>query len=211
MSGALGRPPEAPLPAAPGQLAVIASAERAAALLDPLRIRLLAELREPDSAAGLARRLRLPRQKVNYHVRELEKQRLVELVGRRRRGNCTARILRATARSYVISPTALGGVGADPAAMRDRFSAAYLVAVAARAVREVGELGARAEKAGRRLATLTLETEVRFASAEARAAFAEELARAVARLTDRYHDAKAPGGRAFRFVVAGYPAAQSQG
>jgi DNA-binding transcriptional ArsR family regulator len=174
-------------------------------------MRLLAELREPDSAAGLARRLRLPRQRVNYHVRELEKRRLVELVGRRRRGNCTARILRATARSYVISPTALGGVGVDPAAVRDRFSAAYLVAVAARAVREVGDLQARAEKAGRRLATLTLEAEVRFASAAARAGFAEELARAVARLADRYHDAKAPGGRAFRFVVAGYPATHSQG
>ena len=196
--------PEPPAPRA--RLDVIASAERAAALLDPLRRRLLEELREPDSAAGLARRLRLPRQKINYHVRELEKQRLVELVGRRRRGNCTARILRATAHAYVIGPTALGGLGASPAVVRDRFSAAYLVAVAARAVQDVGELGARAEKAGRRLSTLTLEAEVRFASAEARAGFAEELARAVVRLTDKYHDAKAPGGRAFRFVVAGYPA-----
>jgi DNA-binding transcriptional ArsR family regulator len=202
--------PAPPAGASPGSLDVIASAERAAVLLDPLRRRLLEELREPDSAAGLARRLRLPRQKVNYHVRELEKQRLVELVGRRRRGNCTARILRATAQAYVISPAALGGMGADPAAVRDRFSAAYLVAVAARAVKDVGELGARAEKAGRRLATLTLETEVRFASAEARAGFAEELTRALARLTTRYHDAKAPGGRSFRFVLAGYPAGPAQ-
>jgi DNA-binding transcriptional ArsR family regulator len=199
-------PPAHPDSATRASFDVIASSERAAALLDPLRRRLLLELREPDSAAGLARRLRLPRQKVNYHVRELEKQRLVELVGRRRRGNCTARILRATAQAYVIGPSALGGLGADPATVRDRFSAAYLVAVAARAVQDVGELGARAEKAGRRLATLTLEAEVRFASADARAGFAEELARAVARLTGKYHDAKAPGGRAFRFVVAGYPA-----
>ena len=190
----------------PGGLDVIATVERAAVLLDPHRLRLLGELREPDSAAGLARRLRLPRQKVNYHVRELEKQRLVELVGRRRRGNCTARILRATAQAYVIGPAVLGALGADPATVRDRFSAAYLVAVAARVAQDVGELGARADKAGRRLSTLTVEAEVRFASAEARAGFAEELARAVARLTDKYHDAKAPGGRAFRFVVAGYPA-----
>ena len=190
----------------PGGLDVIATVERAAVLLDPLRLRLLEELREPDSAAGLARRLRLPRQKVNYHVRALEKQRLVELVGRRRRGNCTARILRATAQAYVIGPGVLGALGADPATVRDRFSAAYLVAVAARVAQDVGELGARADKAGRRLSTLTVETEVRFASAEARAGFAEELARAVARLTAKYHDAKAPGGRAFRFVVAGYPA-----
>jgi len=190
----------------PGRLDVIASAGRAAALLDPLRQRLVEELREPDSAAGLARRLRLPRQRVNYHLRELEKQRLVELVGRRRRGNCTARILRATAQAYVISPAALGGVGACPEGVRDRFSAAYLVALAARTLQDVGELAARAEKEGRRLSTLSLETEVRFATAEARAGFAEDLARAVARLTDKYHDAKTPGGRAFRFVVAGYPA-----
>ena len=99
-----------------GTLDVVTSPGRAAMLLDPLRLRLLEGLREPDSAAGLARRLRLPRQRVNYHLRELEKHKLVELVGRKRRGNCTARILRATARSYVISPAALGGVGADPAA-----------------------------------------------------------------------------------------------
>lgn len=197
-------------PVGAGTLDVISSPGRAAALLDPLRMRLLEGLREPDSAAGLARRLRLPRQRVNYHLRELEKQRLVELVGRRRRGNCTARILRATARAYVISPAALGGIGADPASVKDRFSAAYLLAVASRTLRDVGELDERAQKAGKRLATLTLETEVRFASAEARAAFAEELAGAVARLVSQYHDAQAPAGRPFRFVVAGHPATKSQ-
>ena len=191
-------------------LDVISSPGRAAMMLDPLRLRLLEGLREPDSAAGLARRLRLPRQRVNYHLRELEKQRLVELVGRRRRGNCTARILRATARAYVISPAALGGMGADPASVKDRFSAAYLLAVASRTLRDVGELDERAQKAGKRLATLTLETEVRFASAEARAAFAEELTSTVARLVSQYHDAQAPAGRAFRFVVAGHPAAKPQ-
>jgi DNA-binding transcriptional ArsR family regulator len=191
-----------------GTLDVIASPGRAAALLDPLRMRLVEGLREPDSAAGLARRLRLPRQRVNYHLRELEKQRLVELVGRRRRGNCTARILRATAHAYVISPAALGGVAADPASVKDRFSAAYLLAVTAGTLRDVGELDERAQKAGKRLATLTLETEVRFASAETRAAFADELAGAVARLVSKYHDAQAPAGRVFRFVVAGHPAAK---
>jgi DNA-binding transcriptional ArsR family regulator len=192
-----------------GTLDVISSPGRAAMMLDPLRLRLLEGLREPDSAAGLARRLRLPRQRVNYHLRELEKQRLVELVGRKRRGNCTARILRATARAYVISPAALGGIGADPASVKDRFSAAYLLAVTSRTLRDVGELDERAQKAGKRLATLTLETEVRFASADARAAFAEELTTAFAQLASRYHDAQAPGGRSFRFVAFGHPAAKS--
>jgi DNA-binding transcriptional ArsR family regulator len=203
-------PATLPMPPNAVALDVISSPGRAAMLLDPLRLRLLEGLREPDSAAGLARRLRLPRQRINYHLRELEKQRLVELVGKRRRGNCTARLLRATARAYVISPAALGGVAADPAAVQDRFSAAYLLAVAARALRDVGELDLRAQKAGRRFATLTLEAEVRFASAEARAGFANELAGAVARLAAKYHDEKAPGGRPFRFVIAGHPAVRTE-
>jgi DNA-binding transcriptional ArsR family regulator len=182
----------------------------AAAMLDPLRLRLLGELREPDSASGLSRRLRIPRQKINYHLRELEKRRLLELVGERRRGNCTERMLRATARSYLISPEALGNLAADPENIQDRFSSAYLVAVAARAIRDVGNMRVKAERAGKCLATLTLESEVRFATAADRNAFAEELAAQVARLAAKYHQSEVPGGRSFKFVVAGYPAIHSK-
>ena len=63
----------------------------------------------------------------------------------------------------------------------------------------------RAEKAGKRLSTLALEVEVRFASAEARNSFAEELAEEVARLAAKYHDEHAPGGRRFRFFGGVYP------
>jgi hypothetical protein len=94
--------------------------------------------------------------------------------------------------------------------VKDRFSAAYLLAVTSRALRDVGELDERAQKAGKRLATLTLEAEVRFASADARASFAEELTAALAQVAAKYHDAQAPGGRAFRFVALGHPAAKLQ-
>jgi DNA-binding transcriptional ArsR family regulator len=186
-------------------LAVVTDAAQAAALLDPLRLRLLEALAEPGSASSLSRRLRIPRQKINYHLRELEKRKLVELIEERRRGNCIERVVRATARTYVISPAALGPVGADPAAVQDRFSSAYLVASAARVVRDVATLRARASRADKKIATLTLDSEVRFASAAARAAFAEELAGAVARLVARYNDEQAPGGRRFRLLVAAHP------
>ncbi len=191
-------------------LALVQDAHSAAAMLDPLRLRLLGELRQPDSASGLARRLRLPRQKLNYHLRELEKRHLVELVEERRRGNCTERILRATARAYLISPEALGPLAADPEKIQDRFSSAYLVAMAARTIREVGALRSRAERAGKKLATLTLEADVRFASAADRNAFAEELAAQVAGLASKYHQEDAPGGRSFKFVIAGFPAIHSK-
>lgn len=187
-------------------LDVIRSRETAATLLQPLRQEILEGLGEPESASGLARRLGLPRQKVNYHLRELEKGGFVQLVEERRRGNCTERVVKATARSYAISPEALGALGSDPERIPDRLSAAYLVATAGQAVRDIGEMQERAEEGGKRLATLTLTGEVRFASAEARNTFAEELATALARLAAKHHDESAPGGRRFRFFVGGYPA-----
>jgi len=194
-----------PAAAAP-DLAVISAPDRAATLLASPRQRLLAELGgEPGSASGLARRLGLPRQRVHYHLRELEKAGLVELVEERRRGNCVERLVRATARAFVISPEALGALAADPGAALDRGSAAYQVAVAARSIREVATLDAAARREGRRLPTLTLDTEIVFADAASRAAFAEELADALGALLARYHDPRAPGGRRYRLTALVHP------
>ncbi len=82
--------------------------------LDPMRVRLLAELAEPGTATMLATRLGLPRQNVNYHLKALERHGLVDLVEERRKGNVTERLLQATALSYVISPAALAAVQPDP-------------------------------------------------------------------------------------------------
>ena len=105
-------------------VAVIGDPAAAEVSLDPVRARLLAELGEPASATMLAARVGLPRQKVNYHLRALERHGLVELVEERRKGNCTERVLRATAASYVISPAALAAVQPDPGRAPDRVSAA---------------------------------------------------------------------------------------
>jgi DNA-binding transcriptional ArsR family regulator len=173
--------------------------------LDPVRVRLLAELVEPGSASTLATKLELPRQKLNYHLRALEKHGLVELVEERRKGNCTERVLQASASAYVISPQVLAGVQPDPAVSPDGLSARWLLALAARTVREVGQMLAGARKARRKLATFAVDGEIRFASAAERSAFAEELSETLLRLTAKYHDESAPGGRAHRLLVAVHP------
>ncbi|GAA0807274.1 ArsR/SmtB family transcription factor [Spirilliplanes yamanashiensis] len=187
-------------------VAVIEDPAAAEVSLDPVRARLLAELAEPGSATMLAARVGLARQKVNYHLKTLEQHGLVELVEERRKGNMTERLLRATAASYVISPAALAAVAPDPARAPDRLSARWLLAVAARLVRDVGALLTGATQAGKRVATFAADAEVRFATAADRAAFAEELATAVATLVGKYHDDTAEGGRAHRVVVAVHPA-----
>src|SRR5919107_2365202 len=186
-------------------VAVIDDPAAAEVSLDPARARLLAALAEPASAASLAAGAGMSRQQANYPLGALERHGLVELVEERRKGNCTERVLRATAASYVISPAALAAVQPDPRRAPDRVSAAWLLAVASRLVRDVGDLMTGAARAGQRLATFAVDGEVRFASAADRAAFAEELAGAVAGLVGRYHDENAPGGRPHRVVVAVHP------
>jgi DNA-binding transcriptional ArsR family regulator len=187
-------------------LRVLRGRSQAAALLDDTRRHLIEHLAEPDSAAGLARKLGTSRQRIRYHLTQLEREGLVELVSERRSGNCVERIVRATAKSFVISPEALGSLGEPASAASDRFSAAYLLGSAARAVRDVGALDARARSSGKRLATITLESDIRFASPEARSAFASELTNALARLAAKYHDDRAPEGRTYRLTAMAYPA-----
>ena len=127
-------------------VAVIDDPTAAEVTLDPVRARLLAALAEPASASTLAAREGLSRQRVNYHLRALERHGLLELVEERRRGNCTERVMQATAASYVISPAALSPLQPDPARAPDQLSAAWMLAVGARLVRELGEL--MAERCG---------------------------------------------------------------
>ena len=76
------------------------------------------------------------------------------------------------------------------------------MALAGRVVREVGQLARRADAAGKRLPTMTIDTEIGFRSAEDRAAFADELTAAVLDLAARYHH---DDGRPHRLVVAAHP------
>jgi DNA-binding transcriptional ArsR family regulator len=191
-------------------VAVIEDPVTAEVSLDPVRTRLLAELAEPASATMLAAKVGLPRQKVNYHLKTLERHGLVDLVEERKKGNVTERVMRATAASYVISPAALAAVQPDPARSPDNLSARWLLAVAARLVRDVGALITGATQARKRVATFALDGQVRFASAADRAAFAEDLSEAVAAMIARYHDETAERGRDHRVVVAIHPSVKAK-
>jgi DNA-binding transcriptional ArsR family regulator len=181
-------------------VAVVDEDERVRALLRGPRIRLLEALRDrPDSASGLASRLGLPRQTINYHLRQLERARLVELVAERGHGRCVERVVAPTASAFAVSPSALGPLGPDSSELRDRASADFLAARAGEVIRDVGRLLAGDE----RVPTLTIETRITFTSDHERAAFARDLQAAIAELASRYHDAG--GSRTFTVLGAAHP------
>lgn len=193
-------------------LGVVRETEQAVALLmHPLRLRILAALLEPDSATGVARRMNLPRQTVNYHVRELAQAQLLARAGRRRRRHLYEQRYVATAHGYLLSPELLGKLAADPAHLADTQSASYLLALASKVQSEVIRSAELAPAAGKQLVTSSMNTEVRFASPEQHAAFAQDLQRAILELTARYSspstnaDIASGGGRPYRLVAGCYP------
>lgn len=191
-------------------VAVLDDPAAALAALDPKRASLLAALAiEPASAAAVATKVGLPRQKVSYHLNALAEHGLVVEVEQRRHGGLTERIFAASAGAYVVSPTAMGDAGAEPSRIEDRLSASYLLALAGRAIREVGRLAVKARQADKRLPILTIDTDLRFATAEDRAAFAADLAEAITTIAARYHAESTPGGRWYRVVAFSHPKEQS--
>jgi DNA-binding transcriptional ArsR family regulator len=188
-----------------GSVAVLSEQSQLRAVLSPLRRQILLLLREPDSATGLARRLGLARQKLNYHLRALEEAGLVELVESRPRRGFVERIVRASARSFVIGPE---GAGLEELATTgDRMSSDTLLASAARTLSDVSILRERTDAAGKRLLTVSIEGEVVFTSPGAAESFAEEVARAVVDIAERHSGAgKGRGkGRRYRFAAGLHP------
>lgn len=185
----------------PSPIELIHDPELAAALLKPPRLALLEALRQPHSAAGLARRLDLPRQRLNHHLRELERLGLVVLHEERRRGNFTERILRATAQRYLICPEVLGDLGSfGPQALRDPHAWTSLAAMAAQTLSHLAVLRS---VAGADPPTLTVPSLLRFTSTETLDAFTLELTEELGRLVRKYHD---ESGTSYWFMLGAYPA-----
>src|SRR5215212_1833058 len=179
-------------------LDIIDDPTRARAALQPIRLRLLHLLERPQSAPQVAKAMGMPRQRVLYHLRTLEAQRLVDAHEHGHVGRRIDRSYVRTATSYAIAPKTLGGVAVDARAVADAFSSAYLSAVAGRALNDLAALGRAATARGKRVPTITLETDVRFATPADQQRFAEELTSALTTLAAKYHRGDATTGRTFR-------------
>jgi len=184
-------------------LTLLDTPERVACALPDLRRRILQRLREPASAAELAREFDIPRQNLNYHLRVLEGQRLLELVELRARRGFTERVMRSVGDGLVVDPDVLAGAAPTATGELDRHAAEHLVQAAGAVVRDVSRMSTLAQRRGKRLLTFAIEADIRFAAPSDLHDFTDALAQAVAEVVAVYDT---PGGRAHRLLVAGHPA-----
>jgi DNA-binding transcriptional ArsR family regulator len=172
------------------------------ALSHPLRGRILEGLREPGTAAGLARRLGGSRQSVGYHLKELERVGLVRQAGERRKGSFIEQLYQATARRFLVSPRFATDPERLSAVFRDQVALAQLSELGERLQRGAAELIERAAETGEEIPSAAVQAEVRFPDEQARAAFLAEYVETLKALLTRHGGAQ---GQPFRVALAAYP------
>lgn len=185
---------------------VVEDVEAVQTLLHPLRLRILEALREPTSAAAVARRIGETRQKVNYHLKELEAAGLARPVGERRSGNLVEVLFEAVARSFVVSPRTTRSDARRVDALRHQQSLERLVDVGDRLQHDAVVLLDRAAFEGEEIASLAVEIDVRFANEAGRAAFLAEYLETVKGLCARHGTRD---GEGYRVVLAAHPKAET--
>ncbi len=186
-------------------LALVDDATTARAALSPLRRELLARLRTPASAVALSEALDLPRQKIGYHLRVLEKAGLISKAGTRQRRGFTEQLFELGSDALVIDPMLLAPPAPDAVDKQDRFASGHLIRTAAGIVRDVSRMRSAAAGEGSRLLTFTIEADVGFARPADIEHFATRLSDAVSAIAADY--ASPDRGRRYRVTIAGHPAA----
>ena len=171
---------------------VLTSEPELMAVTHPTRLRILDSLRAPDSAAGVARTLGEPRQRINHHVKELEKAGLVVPAGERRAGNFVEQLYRSAAGTFVLSPRLTWGDGARLRALADHLALRHLVEFGERLQRDAAGLLDRAAFDGEDVPSAAVEAVVHFPDADARSAFLDEYVALVGDLIERHASAAGP-------------------
>ena len=176
--------------------------EPIAVLAHPVRTQIVEALREPDTAAGVARGLGRSRQNIRYHLKELVRVGLARRVGERRKGNFVEQLYQATARRFLVSSS----FASDPARLESVFRAqvslSQLADLGEKLVRDSAALIELAGSQQREVPSASVMAELRFADEQARTAFMAELLQALEPLLAKYARGD---GDPYRLALAAYP------
>lgn len=181
---------------------MVTSTEQAVALLNPLRAEILSGMTEPVSAAEIARSMGETPQKINYHLKALEKVGLVHRVGSRQIRNLVEVLYRAAAKTFVLSES-LGLPAEAIQHMKDQGSLAHLITVSERIKKDALRLMQHSDKE-EHVPSASLHTRVSLSDEGRRKAFVEEYVQLVRKLTEKYQT-EGEADDAYHVLLAVYP------
>ena len=180
----------------------LSSDEAFALLAHPLRVRILDALHEPDSAAGLARRIGANPPEGQLPPPRSSNGQASSSRGERRAGNLVETLYRGVARTFLVPPRLTWSDPGRMEALQEQHSLERLVLAGERVQREAAVLLDRAAFDGEQIASLAVEAEVRLGSDAERAAFLDAYLEAIGPLLTKYGRKR---GVPYRVTIAAYP------
>jgi DNA-binding transcriptional ArsR family regulator len=182
--------------------------EQAKTLLKPQRVEVLKQLGQPRTCGELATHFDETPQRMNYHLKALEKAGLIEKVDERPTGGRSEAVYQASAVSYWMAPKLIGKIGGRRNA-RDQVSLKYLLALTEEIQEEVAALGQQSES-GQAVPSLSMSAQIYLPDGDRRAEFLAEVQETFQQLARKYglpNDPTSGKDETFRLVLACYPKA----
>lgn len=177
--------------------------EQAVVLLNPLRAEILSKLMEPASAAEVARQLGETPQRINYHLKALEKVGLARRTGTRQVRNLVEVLFQAIARHFVLAES-LGWSGETVQKLKDQGSLAHLITLAERIKRDALQLMERSDQC-EPIPSASLDFALHLPTEQARQAFLAGVQELVAKF------GAVEGEGDYQVLLAVYPETKSRG
>ena len=185
---------------------IVDDAAKARMALSPLRRELLERLSAPASASELGEQMNITRQKLGYHLKQLETAGLIFVAEERQRRGFVEKRYQSRAEALVFDPQIMGNTDQRQNNIMDRYASEHLIQSASAVIRDVTRMRAEADRSEKRLLTFTIEADVGFARPADVESFTEQLAQSVLTIA-RQFDCDDSTSRPYRLTICGHPTA----
>ncbi|WP_241840488.1 ArsR/SmtB family transcription factor [Fictibacillus sp. S7] len=176
--------------------------EQAAALLHPIRSEIVAALKVPASATEIAKMLNETPQKINYHLKALEKVGLVQKVGTRNVRNLVEVLYQAVAKTLILSES-LGLSPETSQKLQDQHALAHVLSLTEAIKKDALQLMEQAEKA--QIPSAVLQASVSLCGEKQRNEFMNEYFSLLHQLIEKYQSGEKENGEEYQVSIAIYP------
>jgi DNA-binding transcriptional ArsR family regulator len=181
---------------------IVSEPEQAAALLHPVRSEIISLLKEPRSATELSKQMNDSPQKVNYHLKTLEKSGLVVRAGTRNVRNLVEVLYRSVGKTFLLSDS-LGLSQEQVQKLQDQTALAHVLAFTEKVKRDAVSLMEQTEE--EQIPSAVMELEISLAGLTERQAFLQDYSNMLTELINKHHDPKQNDSRTFHVSMTMYP------
>ncbi|OOE12331.1 ArsR/SmtB family transcription factor [Fictibacillus arsenicus] len=187
---------------------IVTEPEQAAALLHPVRSEIISLLKEPRSATELSKVMNDSAQKVNYHLKTLEKVGLVTRAGTRNVRNLVEVLYRSAGKTFLLSDS-LGLSQETIRKLKDQTALAHVLSLTEKIKRDAVSLMEEAED--EEIPSAVMEMELSLLDVEERQAFLQGYTNMLSELIKKHHNPKPGKSKTFHVSMAMYPKPEGGG